>query len=81
MRGQSSFYSHAQNNNIKKSDCGAIVVFSHEGLVACGPAIAEMLQGRPERDENDCYQFHHEDIDAFKEIFRNKKNKSHQNFC
>ena len=40
-----------------------------------GPAIAGMFQDLPDIDENDCYQFHHENTDNFEKTFRNDSNK------
>ena len=46
----------------------------------CGPAFAGMFQDLPDIDENDCYQFHHENTDNFEKTFRNDSNKLLEDF-
>ena len=56
-----------------KKDGVAIGIFDHELALlewdVCGPAIADMFQGLPDIDKDDCYQFHHDNTDNFEKMF------------
>ena len=41
---------------------------------------AGMFEDLPEIDEDDCYQFHHENTDSFEKTFQNDSNKLFEDF-
>ena len=62
---------HEQNNKVTKADVGAIVILDNKSALlegaTSGPQIPEILwklSNNSDDDEND-FQYHHEDTDAF----------------
>ena len=72
---------HEQNNKVTKADVGAIVILDNKSALlegaTSGPQISEILSklsNNSDDDEND-FQCHHEDTDAFELKFRcNREN-------
>ena len=77
-------HAHEQNNKIIKGDSGGIGIFDHEEALlewaVCGPAVADMFKDLPDIDEDDCYQFHHENTNNFEKKFRSDSNKIFEDF-
>ena len=76
---------HEQNNKIVKGDGGPICGISdHEEAllewVVCRTAIADMFQHLLDINENDCYQFHHENTENSEKTFRKNSNKIFEDF-